>query len=575
MGTTERPVFAEFLLGDLFECGKGDVDLQQRDINGKGELFINSGLENKGIKGRTDRPAKVFPAGTLTIDFWGNAFYRDEPYKLATHNHVFSLSGDVPRNEAAGLYIEASLAHLPQLFSYTNMATWPKLRELSNSLPVTPSTDLNYEYTPDDIDWAYMERYIAELEQERIAELDAYLKAAGLDDCALTAEDEAALVEQPVFAEFKVGELFEVYSPKKRFDANKIKFGGKHPYVARGSANNGIRGYIDEDEQYLSPAKSLSFGQDTATVFYQEEAYFTGDKIKVMVLRDHELNPAHANYFLAAISKAFSGFAWGQSSFNQKVLENVALSLPVTPSTDLNYEYTPDDIDWAYMERCIAELEQERIAELDAYLKAAGLDDCALTAEDEAALAEQPVFAEFLLKDIAELGYGNKFDKNKMTHNNPCYNFVGRAEKNNGITDFVDDNGTEPYPAGSITLAFGGSIGSTFIQPKPYYTSQNVGVITLPDGVSENAKLYFTKALEKVCKNRYVAFADEINKHFKTDLAISLPVVPSTDPDHSYTPDDIDWAYMERYIRAIEKQVVVGVVEYKDKVIETTKQFIA
>ena len=51
---------------------------------------------------------------------------------------------------------------------------------------------------------------------------------------------------------------------------------------------------------------------------------------------------------------------------------------------------------------------------------------------------------------------------------------------------------------------------------------------------------------------------------------ISLPVTQHSDPDHSYTPDDIDWAYMERYVRAIEKQVVAGVVEYKDKVIETT-----
>ena len=169
---------------------------------------------------------------------------------------------------------------------------------------------------------------------------------------------------------------------------------------------------------------------------------------------------------------------------------------------------------------------------------------------------------EFLLRDIAKLEYGNKFDKNKMTHNEPCYNFVGRTEKNNGITDFVDDNGTEPFAAGTITLAFGGSIGSTFIQPKPYYTSQNVGVITLPGEVSENAKIYFIKALEKVCKNRYVAFADEINKHFKTDLVISLPVVPSADPSHVYTPSDIDWGYMERYIAELEEERVAELEAY-------------
>ena len=169
---------------------------------------------------------------------------------------------------------------------------------------------------------------------------------------------------------------------------------------------------------------------------------------------------------------------------------------------------------------------------------------------------------EFLLRDIAKLEYGNKFDKNKMTHNEPCYNFVGRTEKNNGITDFVDDNGTEPFAAGTITLAFGGSIGSTFIQPKPYYTSQNVGVITLPGEVSENAKIYFIKALEKVCKNRYVAFADEINKHFKTDLALSLPVIPSADPSHVYTPSDIDWGYMERCIAELEEERIAELEAY-------------
>ena len=174
METMEQPVFAEFLLGDLFECEKGDVDLQQKDINGKGELFINSGLENKGIKGRTDKSAKIFPAGTLTIDFWGNAFYRDEPYKLATHNHVFSLSGDVLKNEAAGLYVEAALAKLPQLFSYTNMATWPKLQKLAISLPVVPPIDPDHSYTSDDIDWAYMELYIRAVEKQVVAGVVEY-----------------------------------------------------------------------------------------------------------------------------------------------------------------------------------------------------------------------------------------------------------------------------------------------------------------------------------------------------------------------------------------------------------------
>lgn len=139
-----------------------------------------------------------------------------------------------------------------------------------------------------------------------------------------------------------------------------------------------------------------------------------------------------------------------------------------------------------------------------------------------------------------------------MTHRSPCYNFVSRTATNNGISDIVDDNGTKPYSEGCITLAFGGSIGSAFIQPKKFYTGQNVGVITLPDFVSEKAKIYFVTVLSKVCKNKYVAFADEINKHFKTDLSIPLPVIESSDPNHEYTADDIDWQYMHDRIAKLE-----------------------
>ena len=83
---------------------------------------------------------------------------------------------------------------------------------------------------------------------------------------------------------FTLGELFEVLTSKKRFDANKVQVfeEGKNPYVVRTSSNNGQRGFIDEDELYLNDGNTISFGQDTATMFYQEKPYFTGDKIKIL-----------------------------------------------------------------------------------------------------------------------------------------------------------------------------------------------------------------------------------------------------------------------------------------------------
>lgn len=189
------------------------------------------------------------------------------------------------------------------------------------------------------------------------------------------------------FINFMLSDVFTIYSPKVRFNANTVDFGGKYPYVARGSSSNGIRGYITENEAYLNPAKSLSFGQDTATVFYQPKAYFTGDKIKIMILKHHELNEKLALYFITAIKKAFSGFSWGQSSFNENIIKKTTITIPVIVSSNPNYNYTVNDIDWQYMEERITELEQECITELDAYLKVTGLNDYELTEDDKETLS--------------------------------------------------------------------------------------------------------------------------------------------------------------------------------------------
>ena len=56
--------------------------------------------------------------------------------------------------------------------------------------------------------------------------------------------------------------------------------------------------------------------------------------------------------------------------------------------------------------------------------------------------------------------------------------------------------------------------------------------------------------------------------------SIQLPVKPGTDPSN-YTQDDIDWDYMESYIRVMEKCVIADVVDYKNEVIALTKECVS
>lgn len=141
-------------------------------------------------------------------------------------------------------------------------------------------------------------------------------------------------------------------------------------------SNNGQRGFINEDEIYLNEGNTISFGQDTATMFYQEKPYFTGDKIKILKSKDKRFGKKNAQFFIMTMSKAFSSFSWGGSSFNVKILANQKIKLPSKNGK----------IDFDFMESFILELEAERIKKLEIYLIDSGLNNYILTEKEKEVL---------------------------------------------------------------------------------------------------------------------------------------------------------------------------------------------
>ena len=164
--------WGEFLLKDLFESFNGDTDIQKKHINNKGEFVITAGLSDNGVLGRSDIKAKIFQKNTLTVDMFGVCFYRNFSYKLVTHARVFSLKPKFNCSDRAGLFISNSLKYLRNLFGYENMCLWEKIKDFKILLPTKDG----------EIDFEFMEKFITELEAEKISELEAYLSAAGLKD---------------------------------------------------------------------------------------------------------------------------------------------------------------------------------------------------------------------------------------------------------------------------------------------------------------------------------------------------------------------------------------------------------
>jgi len=357
-----------------------------------------------------------------------------------------------------------------------------------------------------------------------------------------------------------LGDLFEVNSYTKRFDANKVIVleDGKYPYVVRMSNNNGQKGYIDEDEIYLNEGNTISFGQDTATMFYQERPYFTGDKIKILKAKFREFDKSNAQFFLTTMAKSFESFSWGRSSFSVDIIEKQIISLPVKGGT-IDFDFISSFIAELEAER-IKELEAERIKELEAHLTVTGLKDYILTEEEHSVLDsyEDWEWNTFNLEDL--FGKSTRGKRLKSADRIPGeLPFVTAGEADEGISDFIG-NDVAIFSENTTTIDM---FGSAKYRNYKYGGDDHVAVVHT-ETLHQLASIFVTSAIHKsshsgqfdYSKNFYAKDADALN--------IQLP-------SRGGRPD---YECMATFISAVQKIVIKDVVLFADRKIGMAKEIV-
>lgn len=355
------------------------------------------------------------------------------------------------------------------------------------------------------------------------------------------------------WGEYRLVDLFEINSYKKRFDANKVNVSnnGKFPYVVRMGSNNGQKGFINEDEIFLNDGNTISFGQDTATMFYQESPYFTGDKIKILKAKDKRFNKKNAQFFISTMMKSFSSFSWGSSSFSVKIIENQKITLPISKNGEVDFEF---------MESFIAELEAERIAELEAYLSASGLNDYTLTAEEQQVLDDfeqgKVEWGKFTYKSIFnKIVQGRRLKKDDQISGN--IPFVMAGTTNTGVVNYIS-NPVASFPKNSITIDI---FGNTFYRNYDFGAGDDTGVYWSDEReYSKETMLFFTTSMEKSISGKF-DFGKKLRSSQSLDFKMKLP-------SQNQQPN---YAIMKTFISAIQKLVIKDVVLYADSKIAATK----
>ncbi|WP_019375844.1 restriction endonuclease subunit S [Virgibacillus halodenitrificans] len=104
------------------------------------------------------------------------------------------------------------------------------------------------------------------------------------------------------------------------------------------------------------------------------------------------------------------------------------------------------------------------------------------------------------VKDLFDVIYGVNLDLNKLEEvsvNSPkAIPYVGRSEKQNGVTAFVERiDEISPNPPMTISVAGGGSVMSSFLQEFPYYSGRDLFYLKPKVAMSKQVLLYYCTAL--------------------------------------------------------------------------------
>ena len=135
------------------------------------------------------------------------------------------------------------------------------------------------------------------------------------------------------------------------------------------------------------------------------------------------------------------------------------------------------------------------------------------------------------LDSLFVVEHGSKLDLNKMdkcaADGDDAVAFIGRSGERNGLSAFVREMGEpKPYQAGLITVALGGSALSSFVQTRPFYTAQNIDVLTPRTPMALDVKLYYCLCIE-ANRFRYSTYGREANRTLKRLLVPTIRSIPT------------------------------------------------
>lgn len=373
-------------------------------------------------------------------------------------------------------------------------------------------------------------------------------------------------LESAEWGEFRIGDLFDVENTwiygknKQYFTIFKEKVKNSIPVISGITINNGVNYYTTdtlEDNEVFSDCLTISTrGEYSGTVTYHKGKFALANNILTMTLND-KWSEKSKLFFATLINSLGYG---GYSGYPRKeTLKNDIIQLPITAS---------GEIDFDFMESFISELLAERNSRILAYLKASNLADTTLSADEQNALNtwNSKTWGEFELQKLFTF---KGIKQSKSQKKIPTYTngipYIVQSTTNNMCARYVNRQyliDTKEPPNKGNAIALGVTLPAVSYQPIEFGASQIIEARA--DFLNKINGLFFVTSISK--QMYQFSYQNKPGIEIYKKLKIKLPVTQN---------GEIDFDFMENFIKAVQKECIKGVDSYLAKNIVTTKQAIS
>ena len=359
--------------------------------------------------------------------------------------------------------------------------------------------------------------------------------------------------------EFRFGDLIDKPYKAKAFNKDDLEIAVKEGlrYITRTGVNNGCEMIVNASEipqKYVEKGNAISIGDSTATCFYQDEDFITGDHM--VIVRAKWLNRSNGLFIVGMLQNEQYKYSYGRAFLIDRIQETM-IKLPIqhnpdgTPYIDPNHTYSEDGYvpDWQFMEDYMKSLHHKPLTTKNTVGNGLALN------VDE--------WKEFKVDSIFIMHNGKGITKEEIEDNAGDFTVVQSGEENNGVIGKIDKSYCEVMnytftEKPCLTVARSGSAGFVSFQRYGCVVGDSAKILLLQVENPTIGLYIFLQTILTAQRFKY-AYGRKVTETKYMNDTIKLPIqhnadgTPYIDPNHTYSKDGYvpDWQFMEDYMKAL------------------------